>query len=104
MPLDLDVRVDAELAGVPDAVRELDEAGLVRDRGDRLEIPPEGRLFVRNAAMAFDRYLAATPASVSRARIAAPSVGCPTPARSPPTTPTTPTTPRSTTSPIAPMS
>ena len=28
MPLDLDVRIDAELAGVPDAVRELEEAGL----------------------------------------------------------------------------
>lgn len=28
MPLDLDVRVDAELAGVPDAVRELEEAGI----------------------------------------------------------------------------
>jgi oxygen-independent coproporphyrinogen-3 oxidase len=41
---------------------ELEEAGLIHDRGDRLEIPPEGRLFVRNAAMAFDRYLAAKAA------------------------------------------
>ncbi len=44
-------------------LRELEEAGLVRDRGGVLEVLPEGRLFVRNAAMAFDRYLAAKVAA-----------------------------------------
>jgi oxygen-independent coproporphyrinogen-3 oxidase len=46
-----------------DRLRDLEEAGMVRDRGGVLEVLPEGRLFVRNAAMAFDRYLSAKAAA-----------------------------------------
>ena len=43
------------LAGLSDLV----EAGFVRNTTEAVTVSPQGRLFVRNAAMAFDRYLAA---------------------------------------------
>ncbi len=35
------------------------EVGFVRDSEEQIEVRGSGRLFVRNAAMAFDRYLEA---------------------------------------------
>lgn len=40
-----------------EALAPFEADGLVRDEGDRLVITEEGRLFIRNIAMAFDAYL-----------------------------------------------
>jgi oxygen-independent coproporphyrinogen-3 oxidase len=42
-----------------EALRELEEAGFVERTEEGLRVREEGRLFVRNVCMAFDRYLAA---------------------------------------------
>ena len=44
---------------------ELQEAGFVQADGQGVQVTPTGRLFVRNACMAFDRYLAKPEASIS---------------------------------------
>ena len=51
--IDFDDYFASSIAGLA----ELGEAGFVRNDGEALEIVGAGRLFVRNAAMAFDRYL-----------------------------------------------
>jgi oxygen-independent coproporphyrinogen III oxidase len=42
-----------------EALREMEEAGFVERTEEGLRVREEGRLFVRNVCMAFDRYLAA---------------------------------------------
>jgi oxygen-independent coproporphyrinogen-3 oxidase len=51
--IDFDSHFAAELA----RLGELERDGLVRLDGDRIEIAPLGRIFIRNVAMAFDEYL-----------------------------------------------
>jgi oxygen-independent coproporphyrinogen-3 oxidase len=41
-----------------DALRQPEDDGLVRVHGDRIEVRPLGRIFLRNLAMPFDAYLA----------------------------------------------
>ncbi len=40
-----------------ESLAEMEDDGLVLRREDSLEVTPQGRLFIRNAAMAFDAYL-----------------------------------------------
>lgn len=51
--IDFDAHFAAELA----RLRELERDGLVRAEGDRIQVAPLGRIFIRNIAMAFDAYL-----------------------------------------------
>jgi oxygen-independent coproporphyrinogen-3 oxidase len=51
--IDFDTHFALELA----RLAELERDGLVRLDGDRIEIAPLGRIFIRNVAMAFDEYL-----------------------------------------------
>jgi oxygen-independent coproporphyrinogen III oxidase len=51
--IDFDAHFAAELA----RLRELERDGLVRVEGDRIQVAPLGRIFIRNIAMAFDAYL-----------------------------------------------
>jgi len=56
--IDFDRYFEAEL----ESLLPLAADGLVELAADHLEIPPLGRLLVRNVAMAFDAYLAKAPA------------------------------------------
>lgn len=49
---------DDYFAAARAGLAELEEAGFVVDGPEAIEVRGQGRLFVRNAAMAFDRYLA----------------------------------------------
>jgi oxygen-independent coproporphyrinogen-3 oxidase len=51
------VDFDSYFAGSLEALDELEEAGFVERREDRVRVTESGRLLVRNAAMAFDAYL-----------------------------------------------
>jgi oxygen-independent coproporphyrinogen-3 oxidase len=51
--IDFDAHFAAELA----RLKELERDGLVVMNGDRIEVAPLGRIFIRNVAMVFDAYL-----------------------------------------------
>jgi oxygen-independent coproporphyrinogen III oxidase len=51
--IDFDLHFRTEL----ERLSELERDGLVRLDGDRIEVEPVGRIFIRNIAMAFDAYL-----------------------------------------------
>ncbi|CAM2179652.1 Oxygen-independent coproporphyrinogen III oxidase [Paraburkholderia sacchari] len=53
------VRFPAEFAPELERLRAFEADGLVTCRSDRIEVLPAGRMFVRNIAMVFDRYLGA---------------------------------------------
>ncbi|NLP62249.1 oxygen-independent coproporphyrinogen III oxidase [Paraburkholderia sacchari] len=53
------VRLPAEFAPELERLRAFEADGLVTCRSDRIEVLPAGRMFVRNIAMVFDRYLGA---------------------------------------------
>jgi oxygen-independent coproporphyrinogen-3 oxidase len=53
------VEFDAYFAASLGSLDEEREAGFVEESAERLAVTPEGRMFVRNVCMAFDRYLAA---------------------------------------------
>jgi oxygen-independent coproporphyrinogen-3 oxidase len=57
------IRFAERFARELDALRALERDGLLTIGADRLTIHPAGRLVVRNVAMAFDAYLAGTPAA-----------------------------------------
>jgi oxygen-independent coproporphyrinogen-3 oxidase len=48
---------DRHFAPELERLRELERDGLVRLDGDRIEVAPLGRIFIRNVAMVFDAYL-----------------------------------------------
>ncbi len=50
---------DAYFARSLEALQEVREAGFVELSGEGLRVKKEGRLFVRNVCMAFDKYLEA---------------------------------------------
>jgi oxygen-independent coproporphyrinogen-3 oxidase len=56
-----DIDFDDYFAASIDRLVELEEEGLVRNDQSAVALSERGRLFVRNAAMAFDRYLSAAP-------------------------------------------
>jgi oxygen-independent coproporphyrinogen-3 oxidase len=53
-----DVDFAATFAGEIEQLREAEREGFLTIAPDRIEVKPLGRLFVRNVAMVFDRYLA----------------------------------------------
>jgi oxygen-independent coproporphyrinogen-3 oxidase len=56
--VDLGSEAQARFSEELERLQALEEDGLVRRRGNQLEVTPMGRLFVRNVAMVFDAYLA----------------------------------------------
>ena len=54
---DFGIEFDAHFAPELTRLRELEGDGLVRVEGDRIQVAPLGRIFIRNIAMAFDAYL-----------------------------------------------
>jgi oxygen-independent coproporphyrinogen III oxidase len=54
---------DRHFAEELESLRPMAEDGLVELTAESIEVPPLGRLLVRNVAMAFDAYLAASPAT-----------------------------------------
>lgn len=54
---DFGIEFDAHFAPELARLRELEGDGLVRVEGDRIQVAPLGRIFIRNIAMAFDAYL-----------------------------------------------
>jgi oxygen-independent coproporphyrinogen-3 oxidase len=51
--IDFDTHFASELRGL----QELERDDLVRIDGERIEVAPLGRIFIRNVAMVFDAYL-----------------------------------------------
>ncbi len=62
------VRFPAEFAPELERLRAFEADGLVTCRSDRIEVLPAGRMFVRNIAMVFDRYLGPKRSSAFLAR------------------------------------
>ena len=56
-----DIDFDAYFADSVDRLGELEEQGFLHNDEDTLAVSGQGRLFVRNAAMAFDSYLGFNP-------------------------------------------
>ena len=58
------VSFDRHFAPELEQLGELERDGVVRLDGDRIEVAPLGRIFIRNVAMVFDAYLNSARARV----------------------------------------
>ena len=57
-----DIEFDAHFVDALRTLEPMDADGFVRCTDDAITVAPSGRLFIRNAAMAFDAYLGASKA------------------------------------------
>ena len=62
------VSFDQHFASELEQLGELERDGLVRLDGDRIEVAPLGRIFIRNVAMVFDEYLNSNVARAEQKR------------------------------------